>query len=185
MRGLRQEELDGSRACSFLEDKPLRRRQVRKLGSSWGNPRCFAPVDEDDRKNTPVCTQQLMHKPREGGCTRQARRKAAPKLLVESVRETCGVPYERSELGEEVGAVVGASFYFVRGGRICRPAAQATQAPSDWLDRRWASNVLGGDAPLLANGIHVTCMIQDRLTGQHELLPCRCVPEGMSPCQDG
>jgi hypothetical protein len=55
--------------------------------------------------------------------------------------------------------------------------------PRDWLDSLghvWTgvgrACFLGGDAPLLANRIHVTCMIA--CTGQHELLPCRCVPGG-------
>lgn len=55
--------------------------------------------------------------------------------------------------------------------------------PRDWLDSLghvWTgvgrACFLGGDAPLLANRIQVTCM--SACTGQHELLPCRCVPGG-------
>jgi hypothetical protein len=39
-------------------------------------------------------------------------------------------------------------------------------------DTGTVSRTLGGDAPLLANSIHVTCIIA--CTGQHKLLPCTC-----------
>ena len=80
-------ELHGSRTRSFPEEKPstvarAAGRQLRKLDSSWGSPRCLAPVDEDDRKIR-------MHKPREGGCTRQARRMQPPDDESERMHTPC------------------------------------------------------------------------------------------------
>lgn len=64
VRGLRQRNWDGSRARSFPEE-----RRCRKLGSSWGNPRCLDPADE--RRQGRSEDTVIMHIPREGGCTRQ------------------------------------------------------------------------------------------------------------------